>query len=56
VLLQYVRSGSKLRRALTVIKSRGTAHDPRVYEFDITGSGIVLGGEVVIPDGREQPR
>ena len=46
VLLQYVLDGSALRRALTVIKSRGTRHDPGVYEFDITPDGVVLGNPI----------
>ena len=36
VLLQYVRQGTTLKRALTVVKSRGTRHDPQIHEFDIT--------------------
>ena len=43
VLLQYVLDGATIRRALTVIKSRGTRHDPGIYEFDITRDGVVLG-------------
>jgi circadian clock protein KaiC len=43
VLLQYVHEDATLRRALTVIKSRGTRHDQRVHGFDITSEGIVLG-------------
>jgi len=46
VLLQYVHEDATLRRALTVIKSRGTRHDPRVHEFDITKDGVVLGNPV----------
>lgn len=43
VLLQYVPDEGKLKRALTIIKSRATRHDPGIYEFDINGTGIVLG-------------
>jgi circadian clock protein KaiC len=43
VLLQYVQRGATLRRALTVVKSRGTPHDPQTHEFDITSDGVVLG-------------
>ena len=43
VLLQYVHEDATLRRALTVIKSRGTRHDQRVHEFEITENGVVLG-------------
>ena len=51
VLLQYVQSGFTLRRALTVVKSRGTPHDPRTFEFDITDDGVVLGGPIDPSDG-----
>jgi circadian clock protein KaiC len=42
VLLQYLRADTRLRRTVTVLKSRATAHDPDVREFDITRDGIVL--------------
>jgi circadian clock protein KaiC len=45
VLLQFVRGESRIKRALTVMKTRGSAHDPRILEFDITSKGIELGGE-----------
>lgn len=52
VLLQYVHRGTGITRALTVVKSRGTRHDPRVHEFDITTDGIVLGSPIELtPDG-----
>jgi circadian clock protein KaiC len=43
ILLQYLHENSRLKRALTVVKSRGTRHDPGVHEFDITDDGVVLG-------------
>jgi circadian clock protein KaiC len=49
ILLQYVRAGSELARALTVVKSRGTRHDPRSHQFEITPAGLVLGREVSLP-------
>jgi circadian clock protein KaiC len=42
ILLQYRRADTRLRRTVTVLKSRATAHDPDVREFDITSDGIVL--------------
>jgi circadian clock protein KaiC len=42
ILLQYLRADTRLRRTVTVLKSRATAHDPDVREFDITRDGIVL--------------
>jgi circadian clock protein KaiC len=43
ILLQYQRADSRLRRTITVLKSRASAHDPQIREFDITPGGIVLG-------------
>jgi circadian clock protein KaiC len=43
ILLQYLRAGTRLLRTVTVVKSRASAHDPEVREFDITADGIVLG-------------
>jgi circadian clock protein KaiC len=42
ILLQYLRADTRLRRTVTVLKSRATAHDPTIREFDITPEGIVL--------------
>ena len=46
VLLQYVRFESRLLRTVTVVKSRASAHDPEIREFDITSDGIVLGDPI----------
>jgi len=43
VLLQYVRDESTVRRALTVLKTRASRHEPEIREFLITPEGIVLG-------------
>jgi circadian clock protein KaiC len=43
LLLQYVRDGARIRRALTVLKSRATRSSPEVREFSIDRSGIALG-------------
>jgi circadian clock protein KaiC len=42
ILLQYMRADARLRRTVTVLKSRASGHDPEVREFDITSDGIVL--------------
>jgi circadian clock protein KaiC len=42
ILLQFVRRNAQLRRALTVLKTRASRHDPDVREFKITSQGIVL--------------
>jgi circadian clock protein KaiC len=50
VLLQYLRAESRILRTVTILKSRASAHDPEIREFDITPDGIVLGD----PIGGEQ--
>ena len=45
VLLQFLRSESRIKRALTVMKTRASGHDPRILEFAITSSGIELGDQ-----------
>jgi circadian clock protein KaiC len=47
VLLQYLRAGSRLLRTVTILKSRASAHEPEIREFDITSGGIVLGDPIV---------
>jgi circadian clock protein KaiC len=46
ILLQYLRANTRLLRTVTVLKSRASAHDPEIREFDITPGGIVLGDPV----------
>jgi len=46
VLLQYVREGAELVRALTVLKTRAMAHRPLVHRYEITGDGFKLGDVV----------
>ena len=43
VLLTYVREESRIKRALAVIKTRASAHDPGIREFVITPGGINVG-------------
>jgi circadian clock protein KaiC len=43
VLLQFLRGESEVKRAVTVMKTRASAHDPRIRQFDITSEGLVLG-------------
>ena len=43
ILLQYLRADTRLRRTVTVLKSRASAHDAEIHEFDITSDGIVVG-------------
>jgi len=48
ILLQYLRAESQVKRALTVLKTRASRHDPLIREFVITAHGIEL-GEVFEP-------
>ena len=43
VLLQFLRGDSELKRAITVLKTRGSGHEQHLRQFDITGHGVVLG-------------
>jgi circadian clock protein KaiC len=42
ILLQFVPRDTQLRRAVTVLKTRASRHDPEIREFKITSEGIVL--------------
>jgi circadian clock protein KaiC len=46
ILMQYTRRDSRLLRALTVMKTRASRHQPVVREFEISDGGIVLGSPV----------
>jgi circadian clock protein KaiC len=46
VVLQHVRDGSAMKRALTVLKTRGSSHASAVREFVITSDGILLGDAI----------
>jgi circadian clock protein KaiC len=52
VLLQYRRVESRLLRTVTILKSRASAHDPEIREYDITPDGIVLGDPVASDQGQ----
>jgi circadian clock protein KaiC len=49
VLLQYIRDGSSVRRALSVLKTRSSRHEPEIREFSIAPEGILLGEAFVTP-------
>jgi circadian clock protein KaiC len=48
VLLGYQVDGHRVRRVLHVLKSRGTAHDQAIHEFEIGPDGVQIGGELAI--------
>jgi circadian clock protein KaiC len=43
LLLQFLRGDSEIKRAMTVLKTRGSAHQQQIREFEITPAGITLG-------------
>ncbi|KAF5411746.1 MAG: ATPase domain-containing protein [Euryarchaeota archaeon] len=42
VMLRYVEIASELRRAISVLKMRGSAHDTRIHEIEINDGGITI--------------
>jgi circadian clock protein KaiC len=44
ILLRYVELDGDIRRALAVLKMRGTPHDHTIREYTITDGGIQVGG------------
>jgi circadian clock protein KaiC len=48
VLIGYHVDGHLVRRAIHVLKSRGSAHDQAIREFVIGADGIAIGGEMAI--------
>jgi circadian clock protein KaiC len=54
VLLQYIRDESAIRRALIVLKTRASRHEPEIRDFKITPEGIVLDEPSVTARGVEQ--
>jgi circadian clock protein KaiC len=43
VLMQYLRGDSQIKRAITVLKTRASMHDPEIRQFQITSDGITVG-------------
>ena len=43
VLLQIPPRRVRSQRAITVLKTRGSAHDPLIRQFEITSAGLTLG-------------
>lgn len=44
LLLRYVETQGRMRRALTVLKMRGSTHDRDIREYAIDGGGMKIGG------------
>jgi circadian clock protein KaiC len=47
ILLRYAEVGGHVRRAITVLKMRGSDHDRRIREFHITDKGMKVGEPIV---------
>jgi circadian clock protein KaiC len=45
ILLQFLRGESELKRAITVLKTRGSPHLQQLQQFDISPQGISLSGQ-----------
>jgi circadian clock protein KaiC len=43
LVLRYVEQAGEVRRAITLLKMRGSAHDTRIREFSIGGKGMKVG-------------
>ena len=52
VLIHYVRERSEIKRAISIVKTRASEHDPRIRQFEITPEGIRIGG---VFEGTEFP-
>ena len=48
VVLRYVELACEVRRAITLLKMRGSVHDRRVREFSIDGESWTPRGESMI--------
>jgi circadian clock protein KaiC len=46
LLLQHLHSRHEMKRALTVLKTRGSSHTSTVREFQIASEGITLGDAI----------
>jgi circadian clock protein KaiC len=45
ILLQFLRGDSELKRALAVLKTRGSGHQPGLHQYEITSEGLSLGDQ-----------
>ncbi len=43
VLIHYVRQESEIKRAISIVKTRASMHDPRIRQFEITSEGFRIG-------------
>ena len=43
VLIHYLRQQSEIKRAISIVKTRASMHDPRIRQFEITAEGFKIG-------------
>ena len=51
LLIGYHVDGSDVRRAIHVLKSRGSAHDQGIFEFTVAADGVHIGDPIKIDIG-----
>jgi circadian clock protein KaiC len=51
LLVGYHLDGSEVRRAIHVLKSRGSAHDQGIYEFTVAADGLHIGERIHLDIG-----
>ena len=47
IRLRYVEIEGQLRKIITVVKMRGSAHSRDIREYDITSAGVEIGERIV---------
>ena len=50
IMLNYYKDEGSVNRSISVIKSRGSGHDPHMRQFTIDGKGITIGDTIYPPD------
>ena len=53
ILLQHFQDGTQMKRAISVLKARGSNNSSTVSEFNISADGITLGGPVDVRSLRD---
>ena len=56
VLLQYVGSGSEIRRGITALKMRGSDHDKSIRDYRIDDNGMQIGEPLALASWTHLPR
>jgi circadian clock protein KaiC len=51
IAMRYVEAESQLKKVMTVVKVRGSAHSHDLREYQITDKGIEIGGRLAGYEG-----